>query len=252
MHSSSPPLEVSRSDDVVVIRFNRPEKLNALNLESWILLRDALVKECSGDAKALILTGSGRAFSAGDDIKAMLDLSSLDEALSFFNVVREAVEALIKCPKPIIAAVNGLAAGGGAEILLLADYVIASKGSWLSFPEARLGLIPPILATLGVDILGLRLARRLALTGARVDVEEALKMGLVDEVVDGDLLEVAFKRALELSGKTTTEAMKALKEILYMRYASVMEEAVRILAHLTQTESAKNLMKAFIEKKFKP
>jgi enoyl-CoA hydratase/carnithine racemase len=246
-------LEVTESDGVIVLRFNRPEKLNALNLELWVTLRDTLVEKCSGNAKALVLTGSGRAFSSGDDIGAMLNLKDVDEALSFFNTIKSAFEAIIKCPKPIVAAVNGLAVGGGAEILLLVDYVIASRGSWISFPEARLGLIPPILLTLGVDVLGLRLARRLALTGERVSVEEALRMGLVDEVVEeGELMDVALRRALELSDKTTVEALRALREILYARYKAAVDEALRLLALLTQTGSAKELMRAFLEKRFKP
>jgi enoyl-CoA hydratase/carnithine racemase len=91
------------------------------------------------------------------------------------------------------------------------------------------------------------------LTGERVSVEEALKMGLVDEVVEeGELMDVALRRALELSDKTTVEALRALREILYARYRAAVDEALRLLALLTQTGSSKELMRAFLEKRFKP
>jgi enoyl-CoA hydratase/carnithine racemase len=246
-------LEVTRWNDVILIRFNRPEKLNALNLEMWMLLRDALSKECSGGGKAIVVTGSGRAFSAGDDIEAMLNLLNPKEAVEFFNIVRGALETLAMCPKPVVAAVNGLAVGGGAEMLLLVDYVIASRESWFSFPEARIGLIPPVLLTLGLDVVGLRSSRKLALMGYRIGVEEALRLGLVDEIADSDkLLETAYERALELSAKTTSEAMKALKGLLYSRYSTLIDVAIESLATLCLTESAKDRMRAFLEKRFKP
>ena len=256
MSESSPSpelLEVRRWNGVTLIKLNRPEKLNALNIKLWTLLGNILVEECSGDSRALVITGSGRAFSSGDDIEAMFNLLNREEAAKFFNVVRGTLETLARCPKPVVAAVNGLAVGGGAEMLLLVDYVIASRESWFSFPEARIGLIPPILLTLGVDALGLRSSRKLALIGGVISVDEALKLGLVDEVVDsGKLLEVAYERALELSAKTTPEAIRTMKELLYSRYSTLIAAALESLVALCLTESAKDRMKAFLEKRFKP
>jgi len=245
-------VEIERVNSVSIVRFARPEKLNALNLEMWVSLREALSRECSGEIRGIVLTGSGRAFSAGDDIGAMYALNSVEEAIGFFETLRATLETLALCPKPIVAAVNGLAVGGGAEMLLLVDYVIASRGSWIAFPESRIGLIPPLLLTIGVDTLGLRLARRLALTGERIDVEDAARLGLVDEVVDGDkLVSIAVERALKLAEYTTPEALRAIKRILYARYSSYISEAVRILAELSLTPEAKERMKAFLEKRFK-
>ena len=243
-------IEVSRVNDVSIIRFRRPEKLNALNLEMWVSLRDVLGRECRGDSKAIVLTGSGRAFSAGDDIGAMYSLSNIEEALGFFKTLGEAIEVLAMCPKPVVAAVNGLAVGGGAEMLLLVDYVVASRDAWLSFPESKLGLIPPILLTMGVEVLGLRRARRLAITGERITVEEAFKLGLVDEVVEGEmLLDVAIERALKLSEETTKEALRAMKELSYKKYLDLLNEAVKMLAELSLTGGAKERMKAFLERR---
>lgn len=245
-------IEISKVHEITVIKLNRPEKLNAINRDMWLKLREVVAEECSSNSKGLIITGSGRAFSAGDDIGSMYDLRSLDESLEFFNIILDTLRSIALCPKPVVAAVNGLAVGGGAELLLLVDYVVASKDSWLSFPEARLGLIPPILLTVGVDTLGLRTTRRLSMRCDRVTVEEALKLGLVDEIVEGDrLLEVAARRAMELYEAVPEGTRGVVKKILYERYSKLVEEAIRILSELAITGEAKDRMRAFLDKKLK-
>ncbi len=235
---------------IAVIRFNRPEKLNAMNLEMWGRL-DKLVTSACDEYDAIVLTGSGRAFSAGDDIKAMLDLQSLEDAHNFFSVVAGAMEAIATCPKPVVAALNGIAAGGGAEMLLLTDYVIAAREAWISYPEILIGLLPPILLSLGPEIIGLKKTRQLALTGERLTAKEALKLGIVDEIVDKkELLDKAINKAKQLAS-APTHATRTIKQLLYQRYQQILGEAVAELERLVIGEEAKKLMQLFLESRAK-
>ncbi|MDM7274884.1 MAG: enoyl-CoA hydratase/isomerase family protein [Thermoprotei archaeon] len=247
------PLSVEVVDNVAILKLERPEKLNALNRELWSSLREALTEKCESSVDGIVLTGSGRAFSSSDDIGEMYNLESLGDALEFFDLVKSTVEALAGCGKPVVAAVNGLAAGGGAEILLLADYVIASRGSWISFPESRIGLIPPLLLTVGVDVIGFRRARQLAITGDRIADSEALELGLIDKIVEREeLLKEAIKTAKEMSTLTPASSLKAIKTLSLEKFKASLDGALRALAELSIGKDAKERMKAFLEKKLKP
>ncbi|WP_252896712.1 enoyl-CoA hydratase/isomerase family protein [Metallosphaera hakonensis] len=136
------------------IVFNRPEKLNALDLEGWKFLGDYVRKADSSRSLATIITGTGRAFSAGDDIGAMANLEEQDKAEEFFNTLLYAVDGLIDSKKPVIGAVNGLAYGGGCEILLFMDVVVSVASAKFSIPEGRLGLIPPMALSVGYKAIG--------------------------------------------------------------------------------------------------
>lgn len=241
------PVLQRRERGALLIQLNRPDKLNAMNLRAWKLLAGALSEGCTGDYTAVILTGSGRAFSAGDDIYEMASFKSLDEARSFFNQLSSALDELALCSRPIIAAVNGIAAGGGAEILLLADIVIAARGSWLWFPEARIGLIPPILSTLGAYSIGSKRARYLAIAMPRISAEEAKNLGLVDLVVDPkDLLETAFSLAEEL-GNLPPAAIRTIRRLTLQPILHHLHKALEELATLSVSEDAKKRMNTFIE-----
>jgi len=235
-------------DNVGVIVLERPEKLNALTLSMWTELAEALNAYCSRGLP-VVITGSGRAFSAGDDIGEMYRLSTPSEASRFFSALEAAVKAMVRCRSPVVAAVNGIAVGGGAEMLLLADYVVASKDAWLSFPEARLGLIPPILLSVGLGQLGPRLVRSLALTGRRLSAEEARQLGIVDEVVDGNPLQRAKEVALDLA--TIPQPALSLIKASTAAYTSSLLTLLRSLESLVLAENSKERMRMFLEKKLK-
>jgi enoyl-CoA hydratase/carnithine racemase len=237
---------LSEERGVVVVTLSRPEKLNAMTSSMWASLAEAVEGAC-GAGKPVVVTGEGRAFSAGDDIGEMYGLSSPGEAARFFSTLERAVSAMVSCRSPLVAAVNGLAVGGGAEILLLMDYVVASRSAWISFPEARIGLIPPILLTLGALQLGPRLARSLALSARRLTAEEAMSLGIVDEVVDGDPLPRALEAALELSS-VPVQARAAIKAAT-MAYAAQASVMLRALESLVLSGEAKERMRLFLEKK---
>ena len=232
-------------EDILVVRLNRPRKLNALDLDMWKELGALVGSACSSNARGVILTGTGRAFSAGDDINAMLALDTLDEARRFFKTLAGTMEAIALCPKPIAAAVNGIAAGGGAEMLLLVDYVAAVPEAMIGYPEANLGLIPPLLATVGSMILGLKTARRLALVGAWLTAEEARKLGIVDEVASDPL--AAAVKALEGFHATPGQSLASVKRIQYEALRALLDHAVEELARLVVTGEARARMRAFLE-----
>jgi len=228
------------------ITFNRPEKLNALDRESWYLLSTYLKKANEDrEINAVVLTGNGRAFSAGDDIHAMYELKSVEEAREFFSTLYEAIESLMNLDKPLICLVNGLAYGGGCEILLLCDIVIASENAKLSIPEGKLGLIPPMAVTIGYKALG-RSISRLVLTGEEISAEEAKAIGLVDYVSRNP--EEDLKRVLSLLERIDSDAIIAMKRWLRSE-RKLVEKAVIELALLSQTLSAKNRMKEFIDRR---
>lgn len=235
-------------DNIYFIVFNRPEKLNALNLDSWRLLRWHAGKACRGGYRALVLTGSGRAFSAGDDIMEMYALSTPEESTRFFNSLKSALLELVNCEKPLIAGVNGLAVGGGAEILFLMDYVIAVKGAWISYPEAGIGLLPPLLLSVGVNVVGGRVARRLALTGDRLSVEEAQRLGIIDEVVDADMLDNAVYNAVERLSTIPGELVK-LSRIETLGGIDKANRLIDMLSLLVLTRYAKKRMEDFIKRR---
>jgi Enoyl-CoA hydratase/carnithine racemase len=185
-----------RKEGISWIILNRPDKLNALDKESWMEISQALKTANENEDKVLVITGIGRAFSSGDDIQAMYNLKDLNESKEFFNYIYETAFNLINLNKVFIAAVNGLAYGGGCEILLLADIVVSVPEAKFAIPEGRLGLIPPIALAIGSFSLGTRRIARLIFTGKEIDVNEARMIGLVDYVVEKDKIE---EKVLEIA-----------------------------------------------------
>ena len=235
---------------LLLVKLNRPEKLNALSEDMWDRLGEFLDKGCNGQYKAIIITGEGRAFSSGDDIKAMYELRSANEAKRFFSKVGRAIKTLGYCVKPVIVVLNGIAVGGGAELLFLADAVIGLKGSWISYPEAHIGLIPPILLTIGTSTFGPRKVKYLALTGHRLSMEDAYTLGLIDYIADSfeDAINVAFMLAESMS-KIPVTVSREIKRITMNNYQRELENAMETLISLVLSDESKRLMYNFIYRK---
>jgi len=241
-------VRLERRGPVAWVVLDRPEKLNALDEGMWRQLASTLRDACGGPEAVVALRGEGRALCTGDDIKAMLNLGSIEESRRFFSAVREAVESLMECGKPVAMLVNGYAFGGCAEILLLADYVVAIDGSLIAFPEVRLGLIPPIASSLGPTLTGRRIAR-LLVTGSPVSAREARELGIVDEVVgsEGEALE-AIERFAEEVAAAEPRAVAVTRRLLASALnARVLEDALRALEEMVLSEQAKTRMRAFLE-----
>jgi enoyl-CoA hydratase len=202
-------------DGVTLLRLNRPEALNALSMSLRQLLARH-INELSTDetVRCIVITGSDKAFAAGADIAELSRRTVLDADFERSRVAWLAIEA---CPKPIIAAVNGFALGGGFELALHCDIIVAGEGATIGQPEVRLGIMPGAGGTQRfVRAAGKVATMRWLLTGDRMSAPEALGLGLVSEVVpDQDVV----ARALALAQKIARQpplAVRAIKETVLL------------------------------------
>lgn len=206
-------LVVEIEDGIALIKINRPDALNAINTSTLGELEDCF-KSISQDhkIKAAILTGEGKAFVAGGDISEMMNKSPV-EAREFAQRGQALLSFIENMEKPVIAAVNGYALGGGCELCMACDLRIASDRANFGQPEVKLGLIPGWAGTQRLPrLVGLTKAKELILTGDPIDAETALKIGLVNQVVPHDeLIETSKKIAKKIAsmGPTATRLAKA-------------------------------------------
>jgi len=206
-------IEVEPRDGVAVVWFNRPEVLNAFRLATFTRLDQVLGELALAPAtSALVLTGRGRAFCAGEDLDEMNDVAgsgfALRPALADLERVQTLTRRLVDYPKPVVAAINGPAVGLGAELPLAAKLRLASTGAYFLFPEARRGMLQTN-ATFHLlpAIVGQGRAAEWLLTGRRVPADEARTAGLVSEVLGpAELVDRAVKlaRSAGISGGPTT------------------------------------------------
>ena len=185
-------LEVA--DGVATLSFSRPDKLNALTFDAYADLRD-LVAELPhrGDARVLVITGQGRGFCSGGDVEEIIGALQRMEAaelLEFTRMTGSVVKGLRDCPLPVIAAVNGVAAGAGSVIALAADFRLLARSATFAFLFTRVGLSGADMgsAYLLPRLVGLGRATELLMLGDKVDAERAVAIGLASEVVDDDAL----------------------------------------------------------------
>src|SRR6187399_1630080 len=237
---------------VGIIRLNRPPALNALNKALIAELTQAIEAfDCDDKIGCMLITGSDKAFAAGADIKEMADKSFTDAFLGNFagNWDRAA-----KARKPIVAAVAGFALGGGCELAMQCDVVIAADTAKFGQPEIKLGVIPGIGGTQRLThAVGKAKAMDLILTGRMMDAAEAEKSGLVARVVPAaSLMEEAMKNA-ETIANMSLPSVLAGKEAVNRALESGLSEGMaferRIFHSLFATEDQKEGMKAFVEKR---
>ncbi len=200
---------------IATLTFNRPEKLNALNPEMFAEVRDVL-NRVAGDPRirVLVLTGQGRAFIAGADIRVFLDLNPLS-ARRFAQDAHEVAFDMEKMDIPIIAAVNGFALGGGCEMAMACDIIYASEEARFGQPEINLGIIPGFGGTQRLArLVGKVAAKEMCLTGRIIDAREAKSMGLVAQIFPAaTLMEESLKVARSLAGKSRG-GLKTLKRVM--------------------------------------
>jgi enoyl-CoA hydratase/carnithine racemase len=202
-------------DGVAVITLNRPEKLNPLGWNEFAGLRAAMAELDSDQAvRACVLTGAGRAFSAGGDMEAFDEMPDTDASLSYGRAGMGALEAIERATTPVLAAVNGLAYGGGLELALACDIIFASDRATFAFKEISVGLIPPYGLLRAPAVCGRHWTARMALTGDAIDASRAEAVGLVQQVVPHDeLMEVSVDLARRIA-KQPLFAVRAGKSIL--------------------------------------
>ncbi len=240
---------------VATLTFNRPKALNAMNSATMAELSEA-VSCCRKDdaVKVLVLTGAGdKAFVAGADISQMQDLRP-QEALAFMEAGQETLRQIETLPKPVIAAVNGYALGGGTEIILACDIRFASEKAVFGQPEILIGLIPGWGGTQRLPrIIGMGRAKELILGGAQIDAKRAYEIGLVNRVIPPEqLMEETLKFARKLAGMPGF-ALKMAKHAVNYGYDLALDSACRLeaecCAQCFSTDDQKEGMKAFLEKR---
>src|SRR5271154_4900138 len=194
-------IHMSRIDELALITLDRPEALNALSFGQLHDLSRMLDSIASSDTRALLVTGAGdRAFSAGADIKELMG-RTLVEQRSGAMLGQSVLAKLDHLSMPSIALINGYAFGGGLELALACTFRLAAPGAKLGFPEIKLGLIPGYGGTQRLPrLVGEARALEMILTGRTVMAEEALQFGLVNRLVDGDLLGAGVGFAREMTG----------------------------------------------------
>jgi enoyl-CoA hydratase len=237
---------------VGIIRLNRPQALNALNRALIAELNQAIEAYDAGDKiGCMLLTGNDKAFAAGADIKEMADKSFIEAYLG--NFVSN-WDAPARARKPIVAAVAGFALGGGCELAMQCDIVIAADTAKFGQPEIKLGVIPGIGGTQRLSrAVGKAKAMDLILTGRMMDAAEAEKSGLVARVVPAaNLMDEAMKVADAIANMSLPSVL-AGKEAVNRAFESGLSEGVvferRIFHSLFATEDQKEGMKAFAEKR---
>jgi enoyl-CoA hydratase/carnithine racemase len=224
MRVAKPPIAVEVNEGVGVITLDRAEKRNALSIE----LRDQLVEALQGwhddpDVKVLVITGVGETFSAGFDLD---EFRKAELARKIFHSSARYHRVVWSYPKPIVAAVNGPAVGGGFDLAVLCDLRIASSEASFGHPEIKFGA-PPLFTPLRW-IVGDGVARDLCLTGRRIDAEEALRVGLVSRVVEpGQLIGTATSVAREIA-EAPQQALEMTKRYLTGSWGMAFEEAFRM------------------------
>lgn len=237
---------------ILLLRINRPEAKNALNQEVRQQLAAHFQAAGKDEAvKAIVITGNGEAFAAGADIKAMADAGAVEMMLRRNH---EYWEAIARCPKPVVAAVNGYALGGGCELAMHADIIVAGEGATFGQPEVRVGIMPGAGGTQRLArAVGKFRAMLICMTGQSFSGREAFEMGLVSKVVpDGEVLDSALAIARTIAAMPPL-AIQQIKEVLLAGQDAPLETALMLERKAFQllfaSADQKEGMKAFQEKR---
>ncbi|NOD65451.1 MULTISPECIES: enoyl-CoA hydratase [unclassified Ruegeria] len=244
---------VEIEDHVALIKLDRPDAMNALNSQLVRELCDALEEADRNDkVRCIVITGSDKAFAAGADIKEMSEMSFVDVlSADLFASVNDRVSAI---RKPIIAAVAGYALGGGCEVAMMCDFIIAADTAKFGQPEINLGVVAGIGGTQRLTrFVGKSKAMDMNLTGRFMDAEEAERAGLVSRVVPAKkLIEEAMSAAQKIAEKSLLTA-GAVKEAVNRSYELPLSEGLlferRVFHSMFATEDQKEGMAAFLEKR---
>lgn len=248
-------IKTEKQGAVLKLTLNRPDKFNSFNRPMALELINALQKAATDtEVRAILITGEGKAFCAGQDLAEALD----DKGPGIRKIVEEHYNPIIlairKLPKPVIAAVNGVAAGAGANIALACDIVVAAKSASFIQAFSKIGLIPDSGGTYTLPrIVGLNLASALMLTGDKLPAEEARQFGMVYRVYeDNELAKKAMNLAVQLSAMPT-KAIAYTKDLLNQSFSNNLQNQLQLEGEF-QVKSAATYdyyegVKAFLEKR---
>ncbi len=244
---------VEVDDHVCLIKLNRPDAMNALNQSVLDEVCTALEEaDANEKVRCTVLTGSEKAFAAGADVKEMSEMSFVEVAS--IDLFADAAQRLAKLRKPVIAAVSGYALGGGCELAMACDFIIASDTAKFGQPEINLGVMPGLGGTQRLPrAVGKSKAMDMNLTGRFMTAEEAERAGLVSRVVPAKkLMEEAMGAAQKIAEKSQIATL-AIKESVDRSYEATLDEGLlferRVFHSMFATEDQKEGMSAFLEKR---
>ena len=256
--SASQVVLEERKGNVSVIRLNRPDRLNALNIELGRGLVHALL-HASQDAsvRAVVLTGAGRGFCAGGDLELLRDLrkrNASDELKPLLEAGKEICLAIATMTKPVIAAVNGPAAGGGMNLALAADMRIASEQASFAESFAKIGLYPDFGGTYFLPrIVGPALSAELFYTAETLSADDALRLGIVNRVFPEDKFEEETQKIVDVLAGAPTVALRDVKRTIVgddrKNLEAKLDEEIRLHIHCFQSEDCLEGLNAFFEKR---
>ncbi len=254
MATASNTFTIERDGRKVLLAFTHEERLNALDAQTFrdlLLALDAI--EADPEVGVVIMTGRGRAFVAGADITGYVD-RTVTEYVAFQRLGRLVYDRVERLRQPVIAAVNGFALGGGFELVLAADLVIAAENAKLGLPEAKLGLLPGGGGTQRLPrLVGRNKAKELLMTADFISAEEARQIGIVNRVVPAAELMVAAHALADLILKRAPLAVEMAKQLVNDGLDSSLPAAITqemgMTATLYATEDAREGIAAFVEKR---
>ena len=248
-------LQLAYDDRVATLTLNRPEKRNAISFELIDDLLRALDEVAKSPALVLILTGAGKAFCSGMDLENLKSLigRSPEQNLKDSETMVRLFRALYEFPKVTIAAVNGAAIAGGTGLAVLCDFTLAVPEAKFGYTEVKIGFVPAIVSTFLLRQVGEKHARDLLLTGRIIGVEEAFRMGLINEIVPADRL---MTRARELAAQIMENSPTSLvltKRLLSEHARAELDQqiaaAVRENAAIRATKNFREGVTSFLEKR---
>ena len=238
-------LRIERDGDVLRVTLARPDSRNAFDAALIGELSEAFVDV--GTARAVVLSGEGASFCAGADVEWMRASVDLDREANVAdaNALRGMLEAIDRCPAPVVAVVHGHALGGGVGLVAVADIVLADPGTVFAFSEVKLGIVPALISPYALRRIGESAARRYFVTGERFDAETALRIGLVHEVTSD--LEAALARLLGELRTAGPRAARHAKRLVLDRPDG--PETARLIAERRTSDEGQEGLRAFLERR---
>jgi methylglutaconyl-CoA hydratase len=248
-------LTISEENRVALITLNRPEKRNAISMALINELMAAFSELERSAARAVIITGSGKAFCAGMDLEELKSLTgrTREESQRDSETMAQLFRGVYDFPKPLIAAVNGPAIAGGCGIATLCDFTLASSEAKFGYTEVRIGFLPAIVSTFLIRQIGDKHARDLLMTGRIIEAAEAARMGLINEVVSPEQL---MPRAHELAAQlieNSPASLAATKKLLNSfgvdELNAQIKAAIDVNAGIRATDDFREGVSSFLEKR---
>jgi methylglutaconyl-CoA hydratase len=238
-------LRIERDRDVLRVTLARPDSRNAFDAALIAELSEAFVDV--GTARAVVLSGEGASFCAGADVEWMRASVDLDREANVAdaNALRGMLEAIDRCPAPVVAVVHGHALGGGVGLVAVADIVLADPGTVFAFSEVKLGIVPALISPYALRRIGEGAARRYFVTGERFDAETALRIGLVHEVTSD--LEAALATLLGELRTAGPRAARHAKRLVLDRPDG--PETARLIAERRTSDEGQEGLRAFLERR---